>query len=359
MIKDAFLAYFFVPFGYSVFLGLKNGVVKKEKIKNILIAVFLGCIIGGWHYFRLNIIRKIIYEPITETVPIFNFISLKVMTVCLWEELLSPPIFIIFIIGLIFFIWKYDGKYKNIILLWFFVPWAIIMFMPHRKMTEYGLGFIPATMLFGALFLAYIRKQFIKKIILILVVVTGLFQYIVFSYFNHSFFDNIEIELNGENIRYYNSQNNLVKYNYEGMKKYVILFYRLKKYKTHNFYYNKTFNVDPFLISCHMYLNDMSCMLTNYQNLESLESDIILFIGTQNIKRLMDKEFVEILENPMNAKKATKEFEKELFKRIESSLYEIREKYHKIDEFYIDDNKNEDTRVILYGRKDKFSKFSE
>jgi hypothetical protein len=115
-------------------------------------------------------------------VPIFVFDSLRVTTIGLWEDLLSPPIFIIFAIGLVYFIWKYKGQYKNIILLWFFVPWLIIMLMPHSKLPEYGAGFIPAMILIGAVFISYINKSYIKKTVILLLIVIGLLQYVDFSY---------------------------------------------------------------------------------------------------------------------------------------------------------------------------------
>jgi 4-amino-4-deoxy-L-arabinose transferase-like glycosyltransferase len=180
MIKDSFLAYFFIPFAYIVIVGLKEK-TDKTKIINILTAIALGCLIAGWHYFKIDIIKKIWYEPVTETVPVFIFDSLRVMTIGLWEDLLSPPIFIIFIIGLIFFIWKYRGKYKYIILLWFFVPWSIIMLMPHHKLPEYGVGFIPAIILISVIWISNMKYKYIKKIIFLLLIVVGILQYVNFS----------------------------------------------------------------------------------------------------------------------------------------------------------------------------------
>ncbi len=149
---------------YIIISGLRDK-FDKTKIKNILFAVKIGILISFWHYFRFFIIEKNLYEPITGTVSIFSFESLRGTTAGLWEELLSPPIFILFIIGLIFFIRKYKGKYKNIILLCFFVPWFIIMLSAYNKISEYGAGLIPSMILFGAVFLSCIVKKYIKKTI--------------------------------------------------------------------------------------------------------------------------------------------------------------------------------------------------
>ena len=60
------------------------------------------------------------------------------------------------------FIWtifKYKDYKKNVLLLWFIVPWIIIFFMPHFKAAEYGLGFVPAIILFASLYVSNIKKK--------------------------------------------------------------------------------------------------------------------------------------------------------------------------------------------------------
>ncbi len=229
MIKDAFLAYFFVPFMYIVIMGLKEK-ADRAKVINIFISIILGSLISGWHYFRPFIIHKILHDPIIETVPVFAFDSLRIKTIGLWEDLLSPPIFIIFVIGLIYFIWKYKGKYKNIILLWFFVPWLIIMLMPHYKLPEYGAGFIPAMVLIGAVFLSNIVKIYLKKILIVLLIIICYLQYIDFSYgFGPNLFD-MQSKDKNKIFHYYNRNNPLISCNMRDSK--IIL--NLIKYLKNN-----------------------------------------------------------------------------------------------------------------------------
>lgn len=202
LIKDAFLAYFFVPWGYIAIQGLKKDTVK-SKIINLFIVIFITSLIAGFHYFKKNIIKKILYEPITETVAIFDFENMSKMTIGLWEELLSPPIFLIFIVGLIWFLIKYRNRYKNILLLWFFIPWAIIMFMPHQKFAEYGLGFIPAMAIISAIYISSIKKNLVKNLILGLICIMGLFQFLIFSYIPNSILTEARIQLENKKFHYY------------------------------------------------------------------------------------------------------------------------------------------------------------
>nr|MCR4662558.1 glycosyltransferase family 39 protein [Endomicrobiaceae bacterium] len=140
LVKDEFLPYFFTPWLYVVIKGLIEK-TDKNRIINILITIIIGSLIAGCHYFKLGIICKVLLEPIVEMVPVFSFESLRITTIGLSEYLLSPFIFILFIIGLIWFVYKYKSQNKWIILLWFTVPWMIITFMPHHKLAEYCLGF--------------------------------------------------------------------------------------------------------------------------------------------------------------------------------------------------------------------------
>lgn len=193
LVKDEFLACFFVPWLYVVISGLKE---KQDKIKiNILIAILIGSLIAGCHYFRLDIIYKVIREPIIET---FSS-SLRVSTLGLSEYILSPFLFILFVTGLIYFIYKYQNQKQNkyIILLWFFVPWTIITFMPHNKLAEYCLCFVPAMILIISFFLASIKNY----ILLIITVIICSLQYISFLYeVNNPLF---KINLGG--VKYYDT----------------------------------------------------------------------------------------------------------------------------------------------------------
>ncbi|MDD5021488.1 MAG: hypothetical protein PHR82_05040, partial [Endomicrobiaceae bacterium] len=360
MIKDAFLAYFFVLFMYIVTAGLKEK-TDKTKIINILTAIGMGSLIAGWHYFRLDIIKKILFEPATETTNIFAFESLRVMTVGLWEELLSPPIFIIFIIGLIFFIWKYSGKYKNVILLWLIIPWAIIMFMQHQKFSEYGAGFIPAIVLIGAVFISYIKTGDVKKIILAVLIVIGVFQYIVFSYGTYFNFLEIKHKYGNNSIIYYDKYNSLISYNIKESKLTLNLIKHLKdNYPKNTFYIEEFCKVDSGSIVAQMYLNNMYCRQGNYDNKDVLSSDIIIVVGKpKTVRKVVLLKINKILENAVNTKMATEEFINELLKEVDNNFTEISKKYEVIDMFYLEGSKDEDTRVTLLGKKDKFMQFFE
>jgi hypothetical protein len=192
--------------------------------------------------------------------------------------------------------------------------------MPHRKLPEYGAGFIPAMVLIGAVFISYINKSYIKKTVILLLIVIGVFQYIlILNCFN------IKIKFNSI---CYNIQSNLISYNPCYSKTYIGFFEILKKYKDSKFYYLYSNAVDSELILMQMFLNNIyfkEGKFDTYQK-EMFEADIILMFGESNIEYIL-----EDMLKCVNAANVTTEFKNELLKRIEYILYEIQKKYHTID----------------------------
>ncbi|MDD5021491.1 MAG: glycosyltransferase family 39 protein [Endomicrobiaceae bacterium] len=356
MIKDAFVAYFLVPFMYIVTAGLKEK-TDKTKIINILTAIGMGSLIAGWHYFRPEIMMKVIQEPIIEQQPIFAFESLRIMTIGLWEELVSPPIFIIFMIGIVFFIWKYSGKYKNIILLWFIVPWTIITFMPHYKVSEFGAGFIPAIVLIGTFFIISIKKVGAKLITLVLLIAFCLFQYMEFSYTNYHTLLDIKFKYGNHFINYYNKFYSIIFYDIKKSNFNLIFIKHLKdNYPDNSFYIERNFSDDPASLVVQMYLNNINFI--SGENI--LSSDIIVIMDElKTPQEVVELEINKILENPLNAKMVTEEFKNALLLKTEYVFSEIRKNYDVIDIFYLSQKENKVTKITLLGKKDKFPQFLE
>ena len=180
LIKDEFLAYFFIPWLYIVIISFVEN-INIKKIINVLITILIGCSISGFHYFQDWIILKLINEPFTETVPVFSFDSIKIVTISLWEDLLSVPIFVIFIIGLVYFLFKYRNQNKYLFIFWIAVPWLIVTFMPHHKKVEYFAGFIPAIILICSIFLTSLSDN-VRKYTIGIVFFICIMQYFILSY---------------------------------------------------------------------------------------------------------------------------------------------------------------------------------
>lgn len=176
LVKDEFLPYFFVPWLYVAVRSLVGG-IEKRKIPNMLITIIIGILISGCHYFRYEIISKVLHEPVVETSSVFTLTNISMVTVGLSKYLLFPLLFLIFVIGFIFFLCKVKNKDKYIFILWLIVPWTIITFMPHCKMPEYCLGFVPCMILVSSVFITSIKNM--KKVLLLSFIITiYLFQYI-------------------------------------------------------------------------------------------------------------------------------------------------------------------------------------
>jgi hypothetical protein len=108
-----------------------------------------------------------------------------------------------------------------------------------------------------------------------------------------------------------------------------------------------------------MFLNNSSYRQWQYSTEDVLSSDIIVIIGKpQTPEEAAWLKLKKISGNPSQAKMVTHKFKNELSKQVENMFNEIKKNYEIIDVFHLDESKNEDTKVTLLSRKDKFPKFN-
>lgn len=278
LIKDEFLPYFFIPWLYVVIRSLIEKTDVK-KIINILITISVGSLIAGCHYFNYGIINKILNEPIRETVDIFAYENIRMMTLGLSDELLSPVLFVAFLTAFIWFIISFNNKNKWHILLWILIPWSIIMFMPHHKEPEYNIGYVPAIILIIALFISNIKNKIFKFVILFVSVSVLLLQFFDLSYKKISIF-------NGFN--YYN-RHNLMFYDATNTNCLVELIENLKNFKNKKIF---IFNTDDYILQIHtllafMALNDINVCF------DISEADIVINNGKEkSLEELAKTDFI-------------------------------------------------------------------
>ena len=291
LIKDEFLAYCIVPFLFVVFKSFGDGVTKTKAL-NIIISIFLGCLSAGCHYFRDPIIIKVLTDFSRNQVEsLFTFKNMRVMTLGLWENLLSPPIFIIFAAGLIWFVFKYKNKYKNLILLWILVPWLGIILMPHFKLPEYGAGFIPAIILIAALFTAHIKRQNIKNILLSLIIIAGIFQYFWFSYAPDKNIFQLEYRYKKYIVRYFDlSYRNIIYNPIIGRDAKKLTQYLKLNYPGKVFYIFDRYNGNNQILYTLFRLND----IPHVYNLEYFEkhTDMAISAYQKNFENVLIENFI-------------------------------------------------------------------
>lgn len=352
LVKDEFLPYFFTPWLY---VAIKSLIEKTDlkKIINISLTIIIGILIAGCHYFRTDIINKTLHEPIIETSPIFSFDSLRVTTIGLWEELLSPPIFLLFIIAVLWFIVSYRKNLKNILLLWLIIPWAIITFMPHFKSSDYEIALIPAMILIISVFVSNLKNLKIKNIILFFTYFICLLQFINFSYGNINLkIFNSYIKFNNHRIYYYN--NDFIyrkKYNFDLT---IDLVNKLKKYSNYSFliyYYDDTLLQKDGIVSF-ANINDINIFKNWDINIHDIyKTDIILKIGKQKNLEDVSKEEYNILS--LNKKKENSIISQHFDNRL-SVDNEIENHFYLLDSFYLKDIKDPEYLVELYAKNKDF-----
>jgi len=353
MIRDVFIVYFFAPYIYIAIVSLKDRICKTQII-NIFMSICAASLIAGWHYFRYEIIiKKVMFDAFRSNVSLLTFDVFRVTTIGLCEELLSPPVFLLFIISLIFFIFKYKNKYKNVILLWLIYPWCILTFMPHLKLSEYELGFVPAIVLMCAILLAHIKISHIKKSLLILFfVVISFLQYISFSFYKLELF-NKKIKYRNHVIKYFNTD---IYYN-NNAKNLIMAEYLKSKYFNNKFCI-VAINSHFHDIAVQLWLNDMYARFVRLIDYKVFQFDIIIFLNrVYTAEEVFNFETYNRLNDPIDKNIYTDQIKSITYKNIQNVFKKLNKKYHIIDIFYLNESKEEDSKVILFGRKDKFPPF--
>ncbi len=353
LIKDEFLPYFFSPWLYVVLRSLIKE-MEKDKIINIIITILTGSLLAGGHYFNMYRIGKILHDPIIETKSVFCFESLRITTLGLSEYLLSPPIFVLFAIGLIWFVLKFNNKNKPIILLWIMVPWLIIMFMPHHKLPEYETGFVPAMILIASIYFCNIKHKYVKKMVMGIILLIGLLQYVDFSYAKYSY--GLGFKYKSHKINYFDIEVNddFFSPNYMGYEKNMEII-SLVSYLRNNFIGNSIYlyqfiNTTETMVS---YLKVNGVHRVYFCMPDMVKSDIIVDVEKYSV---LNEEYVFEQEKLFLQFHKLKENLEEVREKINATIAEVKNNYVKIDEFYLnEENKKAEKHVSVLGKRDLFA----
>lgn len=360
--KDAFLAYFFVPYMYFVIKSLMEKANRRQKIINIITTILTGSLIAGCHYFNLDVIVKILKDPLVEShYSLFSFEGIRIFTTGLSEYLLSFPIFLLFLISVFLYILKYKNiKYKYIIFLWFITPWIVLMLMRHHKQPDYGLGLIPPIIIIVSLYISNIKNILYKKILSIVLVIVCLLQYISFSYGINIGLSDLKIHLKDYNFYYYdiNYGNgtyypNMLTYNREnGYYCISMVKYLEENFKDKTIFVYKDSGTEYFDNSeLATMLKLKKCDALIYFD-DIIQSEVIVFNKGQSILEnfAIEREKIKLEESliPYNIK--------ELENNILSIIDILKYNYIVLDEFdlNVNDTSIDENHIIVLGRKDLF-----
>jgi len=186
MIKDPFGAFIIGPILYGFFKVIRKANKDKKPLINFsLFCLVFYIIIYPFYFTGPFHINKIMYKRIVEespNIPWYSFENLRLFTTGLWESQLSPPFFIVFILGIYYFLRKTRKERKIVLLFWIVIPNIIILFMPHWKTSRYLMPQLPALAIVSAFWIQNILNKWYGKVIFLLLILIGIFQYYEFTY---------------------------------------------------------------------------------------------------------------------------------------------------------------------------------
>ncbi len=359
LIKDAFLMFFFIPWLYTVIRSLVEK-VEKNKAVNILITIILGASIAGIHYFRPLIIYKVFHEPVIETVQSFYLRNLKIMTIGLSEYLLSPPIFILFIVSLIWFIFKYKNKNKIVLLLWFIIPWITIVLMPTITLPEYGTGFIPAIVLIISIYISHVYKKILKFLLIFFVMIICSLQFLMFSY---GIIDNSSINADYKddelplayfiNVNYTDRNSNFT----------IQLLEHLNKYKDDTLYIEMGNDIDILELKLLMILKGYDRKIDDIFSVETfydkgkgngfIEDKSISILARKELTNLEIAEYIyQFTKGNFNKSPEHKKQEmQEILNKIDEGKKYVKDNFYFIEDFYWGNIEKADNLIKIYKKK--------
>jgi len=363
--KDTILIYILPPFFWITAHVIFKYKAEIKRIINIFIALAAGSLVAGWVCFKSHAIMKLVYDPFTLESPIFSLSNIRIMTFGLYEELLSLPLFLIFLAGFIYLLKKYKNENKPIFIIWIVIPWLIIFFMPHYKVTEYFAGLIPAVALISSVFISRIKRTMVKKIILIFLIIIGIIHYVNFSYFPNNLFSRIRIKIYGTEFMYYNTgTDNIMNFDVKNISAKVTK--TVKKIKQicpasrYGVYVTTDAAINNKVLRVSMLLNGMPCPTGNIDqfNIEGNDEAFVI-VGDLLTDNILGREITMFKNHPIlvyNLNKNNenvKEYLNEYDQKIKKNIDIINKDFELISVFYFNDVIEKNNRISIFKRKQK------
>jgi hypothetical protein len=238
MVKDPFGAFIIGPILCGCVNVIRN--ILKKQFRPLLNLIILSAILifALYPYYILNYyepkINVFYFRLFGEWLPIkwYSYDNLRMFTVGLWENQLTIPFFVVFCIGLYYFLKDADKGFKAIIISSIIIPNIILIFIPHLKTPRYLIPQFPALAIISVYWLKGIKDTRSGKYFIAILAIIGCVQYYCIVYGTGMNFSNI----NYKGFSYFdtspdaNADINLLRYNsklLEGIKKGVLANYPL------------------------------------------------------------------------------------------------------------------------------------
>lgn len=179
--KDTFAVYIFGPALYALYRAYSRMFEEEySSLGNIAVFAILAALVAFPYYLGESSMGWFLSGPFREAtgLPWYSYANVRLLTIGISESLLSPPFFVVFVIGLFFFLRKETpSSLKWMVALWIIVPSVIILIVPHWKTGRYLMPLLPAYTLVAAYGARGIAGSKIGRILLLAVLLIGIAQY--------------------------------------------------------------------------------------------------------------------------------------------------------------------------------------
>lgn len=355
--KDSFIVYFIIPYIYIIVRSLKNNLSKNVLI-NVILSFIIILLLSSIHYLRPIIIFKLFFEPISETETLNILQSIFKLTFGLSQELLALPLFILFIISFLWYLLKYKNIYKQILVLWLFIPWITLLLMQHYKENIFCMGMIPPIIIISSIYITNIHKTILRKILIYFFIILGLLQFFEYSFNINIGFTKIATDFKETHFCYFNQETYTENKNKKHMNLLNNLLKIISKYKLNKIYIR--YNTEIVKLRFVDFLNYMNLngIFFYYDSLMSWTDcstiDTVIYIGDYlSIKNQLEEYIKDIVEHPISQMDNIDilHYSNEFLGFSNERKNYIKENFIVENEFNIIDNLNNTVKVTILVRK--------
>jgi hypothetical protein len=225
--------------------------------------------------------------------------------------------------------------------------------MPHHKLPEYEIGFIPAIILIISIYIGNIKIFYRKQLLIIAVSLICILQYMDFSYIKK--FCNLNLKYKHYKIYYFNMEEQDKVYDgnfmvYKKNLKTISLINYLKNNFTNKsiFLYKFISTTEPTI--AYLKVKDLNNVSLYKENMDT--NDIIVDIEEYSV---LNEKYIFKMEKLCYDDHNIDVNLEELKKYISEKITNIKNNYIQIDEFYLDENnKKPENHVYILGKKELF-----
>lgn len=165
--------------------------IRRKIIKNLLLSLLIGIGIASWWYIpnfkemafsALNSILNSVKVP--HDIPVFSLRSIFFYLEVLINDQIMVVFFLVFVFSVFIFFKRKKDKFFFLFLVWIILPYFVFILIKN-KFWYYTIPYLPAVSLISAYGMLNIKRNLLRKTVILLILTIGFFRFFITSYIEY------------------------------------------------------------------------------------------------------------------------------------------------------------------------------